>query len=114
MKVIDILNKIANGEEAPKKIIWNKLVYELKDGIYFDYCGETLIGSLNFDGTNLNDEVEIIEEDKKIKRIQSHGADLFSASIGEWLHDKDNYTAYDELLMNKINEIIDYLNKENK
>lgn len=58
---------------------------------------------------------EIIEdttkEDKKIKRIQSNGETLYSEYIGEWLIHKERYTEYDELLMNKINEIIDKVNK---
>ena len=112
--IIDLLNKIANGEEVPT--IWvngRKLRYN-KEYTWFDDVDDVCYSKIGFDLDELNDEVEIIEEDKKIKRIQSNGADLFSEYIGEWLHDKDNYTAYDELLMNKINEIIDYINKENK
>ena len=81
----------------------------------------------------LNDEVEILEEPRDIEvcgslftkseydklahsekkkipeRIQSNGENLYSEYIGQWLVNKENYTEYDELLMNKINEIIDYL-----
>jgi hypothetical protein len=52
------------------------------------------------------------KEDKKIKRIQSCGDNLYSEYIGEWLVHKENYSEYDELLMNKINEIIDKINGE--
>ena len=67
MKIIDLLNKIANGEEVPEKIIVN--------GIYFKYDGEltytnkdffskeTYLFSDDYDwGRWINDEVEIIEE----------------------------------------------------
>ena len=110
MKIIDLLNKIANGEEIPKKIIWNKLVYELKDGIYFDYCGETLIGSLNFDGTNLNEEVEIIEEDKKIKKLNGlYTLDGNESAMPTTLQDFNNRD-----ILKKINELIDAVNSMNK
>lgn len=127
MKIIDVLCKIANGEE-----IKAKLKFKLGDIIisyyginnyyhtpeynieYIDKGCTTHDFTLGMLIKCLNEEVEIIEEDKKIKRIQSNGEDLFSEYIGEWLHEEDNYTAYDELLMNKINEIVDYLNRENK
>ena len=69
MKIIDLLNKIANGEEVPKKI-------KVFDGEYeFDtynntYRNKEMLGTLgqnySLDGV-LNDEVEIIEEPKKIE-----------------------------------------------
>ena len=96
MRVIDLLNKIANGEEVPKKIKFRDEIFEFQDGMYMtetnDYFEEYS------DYTMLNMEVEIIEEDKKIKKLNM---DLF---------DKNDvsYT-----FGNKINEIIDYL-EENK
>lgn len=70
MKVIDLLNKIANGEEVPKKI-------KYKDKIFI-YCSNTRkYYNENIDlflefysGELLNDEVEIIEEQEEID-IQS-------------------------------------------
>ena len=71
MKIIELLNKIANGEEVPKKI---KVLCD----IYY-YCGEDISGNcyysepkgcggirLSFNTSQLNDEVEILEEEKKI------------------------------------------------
>ena len=73
MKVIDLLNKIANGEEVPTKIRYQifeldrtysadiRTYYVDKEGMFFfkDYS------------YMLNDEVEIIEEDKKIEKINA-------------------------------------------
>ena len=114
MKVIDLLNKIANGEEVPKKIKWGEFELEWEELGFHDYKFLGTGNHLLFQGfatSVLNDEVEIIEE-KKIKRLQSCGDNLYSEYIGQWLVNKENYTEYDELLMNKINEIIDYINKE--
>ena len=126
MKVIDLLNKMANGEEVPKEIKWGTHTFELWENSYINHEETKKIGEcsvyksledyLSFSIIDLNDEVEVIEdtpkEDKKIDRIQSCGDNLYSEYIGSWLINKENYTEYDELLMNKINEIIDYINKE--
>ena len=91
MKVIDLLNRIANGEEAPKKIKikqWENnaededLEYELFDRLYNE----------DFE---LNDEVEIIEEDKKIKKLNENNTNVLTNIIEN---------------RKKINEIIDKLN----
>lgn len=68
MKIIDLLNKIANGEEVPKKIAYTNKTY-LFEGEISNYVNEYskydfLIGE---DITAmLNDEVKIIEEIKSI------------------------------------------------
>lgn len=79
MKVIDLLNKIANNEEVPKKIKYEDDIFEyqeyckdyqcisnkelgflLKDDVGYYYCYK-----------RLNDEIEIIEEKpKKIKEFE--------------------------------------------
>ena len=94
MKVIDLLNKIANGEEVPKIIKYNDEFYwydETDDNEiarYRDIHDEWLFGD-----TYLNDEVEIIEEKK----------------IPEKLDELNNESDESKRLSNKINEIIDYL-----
>lgn len=114
MKIIDLLNKIANGEEVPKKI-------KYKDDIYIhvdNYCyvceetNETLSQNIYAEFSRLNDEVEIIEEDKKIKHLSYEETSL-------WVDDEDGKKSVETIvsinskeLVNKINEIIDYLNKE--
>ena len=78
MKVIDLLNKIANNEEIPDKIYY-KAIYtydkELKDYVYEFYDGgveETEYLFCKVDLVSiLNDEIEIIEEKpKKIEEIK--------------------------------------------
>lgn len=113
MKLIDLLVDIANNGVS------EGMCFKYFDRIDKQY--DTRVASLeliyyllNYDRVDINDEIEIIEdtskEDRKIKRIQSNGESLYSEYIGEWLIHKERYTEYDELLMNKINEIIDYIN----
>ena len=98
MKVIDILNKIANGEEVKFRILSERDRYELSDGC--NLYNETLCKDVRWyiDENWLNEEVEIIE-DKKIEEIQMLD-DIFETKLAI------NQTR------RKKNEIIDYLNKE--
>lgn len=114
MKVIDLLNKIANGEELPEKIRYNNNIYEYIS-LWEQYVDEVTekpllkeISDYNYSG--LNDEVEIIEEDnKEDKKIEKLYAKLDFSPDGNHLVNNvpDNIQ-----LMEKINEIIDRLNKE--
>ena len=97
MKVIDILDRIANGEKLHFCVINEDFKIE-----YFYEKGKPLRDEYDEDvewriGEDwLNCEVEIIEEDKKIKKIDYYdhlGVDLSQA------------------VCNKINEIIDKLNE---
>ena len=103
MKLIDLFNKIANGEEVPSKIKWNDFIYEKSKynatpmGYYHRTNGGIKLWFLN-DINDLNDEVEIIEEDKKIKRLPTNDGMVY-ATDGEMT-----------LVVNKINEIIDKIN----
>lgn len=104
MKIIDLLNKIANGEEVPKKIKYNNIIlsYDKDLSDYYKYYGEYLFyhlfgkDKLDF----LNNEVEILEEEKKIPEKL------------EILPDNEHYS--NEVLYGKINEIIDYLKSKGK
>ena len=98
MKIIELLNKIANGEEVPKKIRfnnieWNK-VYGEKNVYYInEYDSDFFLYFFrkNLDFT-LNDEVEIIEEEKEIKKLNQSAITL-------------------GMCRDKINELIDEINK---
>lgn len=69
--IIDLITKIANGEEVPEKIIWNEDLFEYDKG-QKAYVIESINGITKslleyILECDLNDEVEIIEEDKKIE-----------------------------------------------
>ena len=71
MKVIDLLNKIANDEEVPEKIKINNVIYEYRGYMYctenanYQDIGNYLFGKWNFN--ILNEEVEILDEPKEIE-----------------------------------------------
>ena len=116
MKVIDVLNKIANGEEViAKHKLFDLEFFNSKD-FHIGY-GE---GIDNFTLGNiirvLNDEVEIIEEDKKIERIEE------DKKISNLIYyNRCDFDTLDEFvaittrdIFDKINELIDYLNNKEK
>ena len=77
MKLIDLLNKIANREEVPKKFKYKGKIYTAEEKekftAYKDDCGNTtkkMFGIFYLEAC-LTDEVEIIEEDKEIEEINS-------------------------------------------
>ena len=114
IKVIDLLNKIANGEEVPEKIKINNVIYEYRGYMYctekanYQNIEDYLFGKWNFN--ILNDYAEIIEEPKKIEKIKSNGDEFYSDYIDTWIS-KNKTDAYCEFLMNKINELIDVVNE---
>lgn len=102
MKVIDLLNKIANKEEVPNKIKYNGEFYELSEsklGYYNTYSGADFLRKIMLDSFYLLKEIEIIEENKKIEQIDVNHLQ----QIKKWKRAK--------VLGNKINEIIDKINK---
>jgi hypothetical protein len=109
VKVIDLLNKIAKGEEVPKKIrIGNNpdiFYYQEDIKSYKTEYNEYLISEWLNNSRRLNYEVEIIEEDKKIEKLDTD--ELFICDNHEHIY--SNFIN----VYNKINEIIDKINKEN-
>lgn len=70
IKIIDLLNKIANGEEVPIKINYHGDLYVWsKERQFYELENKNFI-YLSFETKELNDEVEIIEEQEEID-IQS-------------------------------------------
>ena len=67
IKIIDLLNKIANGEEVPKKI---KQKY-LEGNSFEDLIDNIKYFNADFSKT-LNEEIEIIEEQEPEIDIQSY------------------------------------------
>lgn len=114
IKIIDLLNKIANGEKIPTRFmldgrIWTKsndfdcVEYELPDHTYFfrEYMQEGLT-------CGLNDEVEIIEDENKeangIKKLNLTGENQLKLKTNKQEY---NIRVVDKIIINKINEIID-------
>lgn len=97
MKVIDLLNKIANGEEVKFKTKTDDCIYELTKGAYLYNITNKEETRWFIDERWLNEEVEIIE-DKKIETIDYIG------------YGEDGDLQYQ--IIDKINEIIDKLNEE--
>ena len=114
MKIIDLLNKIANGEEVPKRIRYKGDIWYLEQ----NYTNRLPYYSNGYDKDNfftgeekdyfshsLNNEVEIIEEDKKIEKLRKETVNIKDdKQLAFHLHD----------ITKKIDEIIDYLNKGDK
>jgi len=93
MRVIELLNKIAKNKKLPKIIKWRSYYFMLNEDTDYVYKNKDNIYMYEImNMKNLNDEVEIIEEDKKIEKIKMQGFSLFDVA-------------------DKVNEIIDYINK---
>lgn len=105
MKVIDLLNKIANGEEVPEKFRFAGQTFEKQGSYIEDADGDSIFDSMCTDFSNINEEVEVIEEDKKIEKITMRAG--LVGSIENKLENLDiNVMAVED----KINEIIDKIN----
>ena len=121
MKVIDLLNKIANGEEIPKKIkVSSGIIFEY-DGIDYknkDYNKYFFDSYMQITEKDMNMEVEIIEdipkEDKKIEKLNIEIQDerTGNAYIRNEYGTKCYLTKRSKIIANKINEIIDKINGE--
>ena len=111
MKIIDLLNKIANGE-IPKKIIIDRWVYTHNGIDYTNESGEYLFNTyLETTPKDMNMEVEIIEEDKKIEKIELDDECIVDYYDGSKHYLNTNRKDRD-IYIKKINEIIDYLNSK--
>lgn len=96
MRIIDLLNKIANKEEVPKMVKYDNFILTYDEGTHDYYnepsCTYALLGDIH---QKLNDEVEVIENNRKIEPINDE----------VWNVNKND-------LINKINEIIDVINEK--
>ena len=68
IKIIDLLNKVANGEEVPKKVKFDDKIFEHDNDDYVikseypDVSDDYLFDNICANKEELNFEVEIIEE----------------------------------------------------
>ena len=104
IKLIELLNKIVNGEDLPKRIKIQEYVFELsKDYEHYYYNEDVEITHLiNHNFSNLNEEVEILEDNTE--------------EIEELKPVEDGITYRDEWseIPNKINELVKAVNKLRK
>ena len=120
MKIIDLLNKIANGEFLPKKIKYDDeiFIYDNRVDKYWsiDHTNNLYDILSRYVGIALNDEVEIIEEDKKIGKLYLNDEYLFSNNLSKEFTREDRrlLDSNFETIRQKFNEIIDYINKGDK
>ena len=104
MKIIDLFVKISKGEKVPNRIIWRNNIYEyssIAQQYYIKDKTHNIDNSLRaalYDFSDLNNEIETIEEDKKIEHCLK--GDRFLCDKAEMEH-----------LRTKIDELIDEVNK---
>ena len=121
MKIIDLLNKIAKGEEVPKKIKVDGKIYEYQgddyghkqddNGIIINWLfTDNEIEKYDYISEFLNDEVEIIEEDKGIEKID---VIPYEKCIHDVTHKEKEILLEIRDIQMKVNKIIDCL-MENK
>lgn len=97
------LLRLVKDDKAPKKIEYNYLIYELtteKDNYYCKYAMSWFTNEINSLEV-LNNEVEIIEEPKKIEKI-ARCDDVKMTHYGELYKPTEN----EEILRIKFNELI--------
>ena len=121
IRVIDLLNKIAKGEEVPKKIKYDGDIYFLEsDAIYefltyktidydkFNTDGKRIGKALFLDNCymHLYDEVEILNEAKedKIQKIYHFKTSLIENEVEIFITKNLNQ------MVDKFNELIDEIN----
>ena len=106
MKIIDLLNKMSNGEEVPKKIKHQYYDYEWNtiDKDYQTRDGEMLLGNMNIQ-YHLNDEIILIEDKVDIDNIEEI----------KWRESEKEHLGYGVLVANdKINELVQAVKQLNK
>ena len=110
IRIIDLLNKIANGEEVPKKIKLNEIIFEYqgddylfidKDNTNYWLFSEPYSDKFEYLENFLKSEVEILEEEKKIPEKLKWVDYNTEFTHGEFNKEFRN-------ICNTIDEIIDY------
>lgn len=123
MKLIDLLNIIANKETVPdiKFKIGNKykILHYVGDGKFeFDNCYMYLKTIIHESNNDLNKKIEIIEEDKEIKELSLNGKIIDYGSMSKWLdfasNNEQKICSAIDVIGIKINELIREVNKLKK
>ena len=119
MKIIDLLVKISQGERMPKKIKYEGYVWEYSaDGkdYYRNAVDEEYIYLFQDlfkkeTGFFINNEVEIIEEPKKIEKIKILIDEINMEYVANDKGEKLSYSESDLIFADRINKLIEEINK---
>lgn len=118
MKIIDILNKKANGtlkDGFKFKFAGRIFTYSKKDDVIQEKLGWA-IGEIRILEQQLNETVEVIEENKEIEEVENISYNFTKTSYTAAELSK-NFETITELLnkqSNKISELVRVINKINK
>ena len=120
IKIIDLLNKIANGEKVPEKIRYDDIIWTIDYAIgdyyrHINTTSEWLCEKYSVKRSIrgfINDTVEIIEDNDKLEKMQD-----FDLTLKETNVTKDLELTYEGVsktfnyAWHKIDGIIDHINK---
>ena len=121
MKIIDLLVKISQGERMPKKIKYEGYVWEY-DKVAKDYYRNDIDEEYIYlfqdlfkkkTGFFINNEVEIIEEPKKIEKIKILIDEINMEYVANDKGEKLSYSESDLIFADRINKLIEKINKLN-
>ena len=135
MRVIDLLNKIANGEDVPTFRYLDRTLRYNKEEKCFDDINDICYCRTGFGCNGLNDEVEIIEKDKpfnkKVEEIYNRHIDYIYDKEDKKIEKITNMNCIDAIdsncyerysnkaialdintLRHQINKVIDYIKEE--
>ena len=107
IKIITLLNKIANGEELPKSIKYYGFIWQLHNGNYVEN-GQRMLEDYLANGIveSLNDYVEILEDNtEEIEELETD-----EVIDGNWVLRKPTNLE----IANKVNELVKAVNKLRK
>lgn len=108
MKIIDLLNKIANGEEVSNFKIDGEEYYIENRCVFSKLNGNPISWEI-YQGW-LNEEIEIIEDNKKIEKISWKEKESLAGFIRNNNDKLDILARRTEKLKKSLNKIIDYIN----
>lgn len=112
IKIIDLLNKIANGEEVPDKIKYNSIIYNWDIKGYLHYEDEHYSERAFLEGYRtdmvLNDYVEILEDNTE--EIE----ELPKMNFFELVTDEVKTAMAMEKIKLKVDELVKAINKIRK
>lgn len=119
IKVIDLIIKLANEEELPKKIKIRGYNFKLSDNYKdynINYAYEDAFDNCWLDMAGINEEVEIIEEDKEIEPLDVYtNAYITNEMSSFYEHNFESTVKHNfEVINKRINEIIIAVNSIKK